>query len=127
VCRVSSDRYVCVLGVNTWRGYVRGSRRGLRSMKYIIRYVVYFGVIIRRSGCAACSARELPSPVAIVSNLCGKYDRVGLTYHLEGIQLLLDLLCQNGRQAIAGSNVTSAIILRAAPGVVELNTRREGD
>ena len=49
------------------------------------------------------------------------------TYHLESIQLLLDLLSKEGRQAIARSNLTSSIILAWWPGVMELYTRAEAD
>lgn len=49
------------------------------------------------------------------------------TYHLESVQLLLDLLSKEGRQAIACSNLTSSIILPWWPGVVELYARAEAD
>ena len=49
------------------------------------------------------------------------------TYHLESIQLLLDLLSKEGRQAIACSNFASSVILTRWPGVVELDTRAEAD
>ena len=50
-----------------------------------------------------------------------------ITYHLESIQLLLDLLSKEGRQAVARSNFASSIILGWWPGVVELYTRAEAD
>lgn len=49
------------------------------------------------------------------------------TYHLESVQLLLDLLSKEGRQAIACSNLTSSIILAWWPGIMELYARAEAD
>ena len=46
-------------------------------------------------------------------------------YHLESIQLFLNLLCKHGCQTVAGSNLSSSVILSAGPGVVKLNTRTE--
>lgn len=49
------------------------------------------------------------------------------TYHLESVQLLLDLLSKEGRQAIARRNLTSSIVLSWWPSVVELYARAEAD
>lgn len=65
---MSRQIYVCVLMECLARIRFVARRRGCRSMRYIVRYVVYFGVFIRRSGCAACSSHGLPSPVIYVSN-----------------------------------------------------------
>jgi hypothetical protein len=46
-------------------------------------------------------------------------------YHLEGIELLLDLLCQQGSQSIAGGDFTTTIILLARPSIMENEARRE--
>ncbi len=43
------------------------------------------------------------------------------TYHLEGIELLLDLLSKHWRQAIAGRNLASSIVFAARPCIMELN------
>ena len=56
-----------------------------------------------------------------------EYQRTKDTYHLESVQLLLDLLSKEGRQAIACSNFTSSIILPWWPGVMELYARAEAD
>lgn len=48
-------------------------------------------------------------------------------YHFESVQLLLDLLSKEGRQAIACSNLTSSIILPGWPGVMELYPRAEAN
>lgn len=45
------------------------------------------------------------------------------THHLEIVDLLTDLLGKQRRQAVAGCDITTAIILAAGPGVVELNPR----
>ena len=49
-----------------------------------------------------------------------------ITYHLEGIEFFLDLLCQHRGQAVASGNVATAVVLLAVPGVVEDNARAEG-
>ncbi len=48
------------------------------------------------------------------------------TYHLEGVELLFDLLSKHRRQAVAGCNLTPTVILSTRPGVVELDSRAEG-
>ena len=48
-------------------------------------------------------------------------------YHFKSVQLLLDLLSKEGRQAIACSNLASSIILPRWPGVMELYARAEAD
>lgn len=40
------------------------------------------------------------------------------SYHLESIELLLDLLREHRRQTIASSDLSSAIILRACPSIM---------
>ena len=50
-----------------------------------------------------------------------------ITYHLERVELLLDLLCQDGSQAVAGCNVATAIVVGSTPSIMELNARRECD
>ena len=47
------------------------------------------------------------------------------TYHLESIELLLDLLGKHWCETIAGSNLSSSVVLSARPGIVELDTRAE--
>jgi hypothetical protein len=46
-------------------------------------------------------------------------------YHLEGVQLLLDLLRKHGGQSVAGSNLTATIVLLTRPSIVEDDTGRE--
>ena len=48
-------------------------------------------------------------------------------YHFESVKLLLDLLCKHRSEPVAGSDLSSSIILRARPGIVELDARTEGD
>ena len=55
------------------------------------------------------------------------YWNVKNTYHLESIQLLLDLLSEEGGQAIARCNLTSSVILARWPGVMKLYARAEAD
>lgn len=50
-----------------------------------------------------------------------------MTYHLERVELLLDLLCQDRSQAVASCNVATAIVVGSTPSVMELNARRECD
>lgn len=45
------------------------------------------------------------------------------THHLEIVDLLTDLLGKKRRQAVAGCDLSTAIILATGPGVVELDTR----
>jgi hypothetical protein len=47
------------------------------------------------------------------------------TYHFERVELLLDLLCQDRSQPVACRNVATAVIVRGAPGIVELDARRK--
>ena len=53
-------------------------------------------------------------------------ERTG-TYHLEAIQLLLDRLRQRRRQSIARRDVSPAIVLPTAPGIVKLHLGAEAD
>ena len=48
------------------------------------------------------------------------------TYHLEAVQLLLDLLSQHGRQAVASGNLSAAVILLGRPGIMEDDAGRKG-
>lgn len=45
------------------------------------------------------------------------------THHLEIVDLLTDLLGKQRRQAVAGCNISPAVILATGPGVVELDAR----
>lgn len=45
------------------------------------------------------------------------------THHLEIVDLLPDLLGKKRRQAVAGRDISTAIILATGPGVVELDAR----
>lgn len=81
--------------------------------------------LIRRSACRLWTRRELPFPA--VKSATIDHRRAQDTYHLERVQLLLDLLSKEGRQAIACSNLPSSIVLSRWPGVVELDARAEAD
>lgn len=74
--------------------------------------------------CRPWTQRVLPFPDVKVSN-SKTISVLENTYHLKSVQLLLDLLSKEGRQAIACSNLTSSIILPWGPGVVELYARAE--
>jgi hypothetical protein len=50
-----------------------------------------------------------------------------VSYHFEGVELFLDLLCKHRREPVAGCNVSSAVIVLRRPRIVELNTRAEGN
>lgn len=47
------------------------------------------------------------------------------SYHLEGVELLLDLLRKQRSQSIARGNFTAAVVLLARPGVMKDYARRE--
>jgi hypothetical protein len=47
------------------------------------------------------------------------------TYHLESVELLLDLLGKHWCKAIAGCNLTSSVVFSTRPGIMELNSRAE--
>lgn len=49
------------------------------------------------------------------------------TYHLEGVQLLFDLLSEHRCQPVAGCNLSSTIILSARPGIMKLNSWAEAN
>jgi hypothetical protein len=49
------------------------------------------------------------------------------THHLEGVELLLDLLCKDGSESVASSNLTPSIVVRSRPSIVELDARAEAD
>lgn len=51
---------------------------------------------------------------------------VNFHFHLEGVELFLDLLGQHGRQAVAGSDLTPTVVLAARPGVVEHDPGAKG-
>ena len=44
-----------------------------------------------------------------------------MTYHLEGVELLLDLLRQHRGQPIACGDIAPTVVLRGSPDVVELH------
>lgn len=46
-------------------------------------------------------------------------------YHLESVQLLLDLLCKHWGKAVAGSNLSSTVVFSTRPGIMELNPLAE--
>ena len=52
---------------------------------------------------------------------------LGGAYHFECVEFLLDLLRENGRQAITGCNLTATVILGTRPNIVELNARAEAN
>lgn len=47
-------------------------------------------------------------------------------HHLEGVQLLLDLLSQHRRQAVARSNFAATVVLLARPRLEEDNSGAKG-
>jgi len=49
------------------------------------------------------------------------------TYHLECIQLLLDLLGQQGRKTVARGYLAAPVVFATGPGVVEGDARAEAD
>jgi hypothetical protein len=51
----------------------------------------------------------------------------GRTYHLERVELLLDLLCKDGSESVASSNLSTSIVVRSRPSIVELDARAEAD
>lgn len=51
----------------------------------------------------------------------------GIPYHLESIELLLDLLRQHGSETVASCNVAAPVVLRARPSVVKLDARAKAD
>ena len=57
----------------------------------------------------------LPLTVSIPSETRGQLQ---FAHHLEGVQFLLDLLGEHGRQPIARSNFAATVVLLARPGVV---------
>jgi hypothetical protein len=61
-----------------------------------------------------------------VSDLRRNYPNV-LAYHLEGVELFLDLLGEHGCEPIAGGDIPTAIVLRAGPSIVELNPRAKAN
>ena len=48
-----------------------------------------------------------------------------MTYHLESIELLLDLLGKHWREAVAGGNLSSSVVFSTGPGIVELDPGAE--
>jgi len=52
---------------------------------------------------------------------------VNFHFHLEGVQLFLNLLGQHRCQTIARCNVSAPIILLARPDIMELDARTERD
>jgi hypothetical protein len=51
----------------------------------------------------------------------------GEPYHLERVQLLLDLLRQKRSQPITSGNLTTAVVFAARPSVMEGDTRAKAD
>lgn len=47
------------------------------------------------------------------------------TYHLEAVELLLNLLCKHWGESVAGGDFATAVIIRGRPGIVELNAWAE--
>lgn len=49
------------------------------------------------------------------------------TYHFEGIELLLNLLSEHWSEPVARGNLSTTIVLRGRPGVMELDAGTEAD
>lgn len=49
------------------------------------------------------------------------------TYHLECVQLFLNLLGQQGRKAVARGNLAAPVVFATGPGIVEGDARAEAD
>jgi hypothetical protein len=77
-------------------------------------------MIIKRNACEVWRVHELPSPAALLANRLASWGSE--TNHFERIELFFDLLSEDRSQAIACSNVSSSVVFRAGPRVVELYT-----
>ena len=80
---------------------------------------------IRRNVCTLWIVREPPFPTETVSSLHAQV--AGYPYHLERVQLFLDLLRKHWCQPIAGGNLSTTVIICAWPRIMELNARTETD
>ena len=49
-----------------------------------------------------------------------------LSYHLEGVELLLDLLSKHRGEPVAGRNLTTSVVFSAGPCIVKDEPRGEG-
>ena len=49
------------------------------------------------------------------------------TYHLEGVELFLDLLCEHRSQPVARSNLSTSVVIGRRPRIVELDARAKAD
>jgi hypothetical protein len=67
-------------------------------------------MIVRRNVCGVSTSHGLPSPILLSVGSKIYYEQQA--YHLEGVELLLDLLGKHRGQPIASSNFTPTIIVR---------------
>ena len=51
--------------------------------------------------------------------------RESRAYHLESIQLLLDLLSKHGCETVAGGNFSASVVFHTRPSIMKLNPRTE--
>ena len=49
------------------------------------------------------------------------------TYHLEGVELFLDLLCKHRGKPVAGCDVSPTVVVLRRPCIVKLNTWAKSD
>lgn len=68
--------------------------------------------------CIRAIPHERPFPAPCRQNVVSR-NEINDTYHLESVQLLLNLLGKQWSQTIASSNVTLAIVFTACPCLVE--------
>lgn len=81
---------------------------------------------IRRSACAPWIARVPPFPAAHIS-LPLTQGRLQEAYHLESVQLLLDLLSKQWCQTVTGGYISPSVVFRGTPHIVKLYPRTEAD
>ena len=74
--------------------------------------------------CVIWRACGLPSPVNFDQWIVRQY-WCHVTYHFEAIELYLDLLRKHRSEPTARSNITSTVIVRTGPRIIELNARAE--
>lgn len=83
-------------------------------------------IIVRRNECRSWSSRGLPFPVQ-PSQPCTRsiFLITSTTYHLEGVELFLDLLREHWCQSVARCQFRPTIIFLTMPGVVENDSGAE--
>lgn len=77
----------------------------------------------RRNGCRSLRTHGLPFPGRILVNVTIKLGE--LTYHLERVEFLFDLLSKHRRQTIACGYFTTSIVFTTGPSVMELDAWAE--